>query len=131
MKPTGKGRGTSSHRSPWRPLYWMPILTVMLCLISAQLILWGKLPYSAHLYIPRILGAVISFLGGFRGTRIATQKRFLWGMVNTGAYLCMLMVGNLLFFGETFGGIRAMILWVSAGGVLGSMVANMKQSKIA
>ena len=131
MKKTGKGRGNTSLRSPWRPLYWMPLLTVLLCLLCAQLILCGKLPDSAPQYLPQLVGGLVSFLGAFRGTRIATQKRFLWGMVNAGAYICMLMLGNLLFFGETFGRIGIMSLWVLAGGSLGSIVANMKKSKIA
>ncbi len=131
MKKTGKGRGTPSHRSPWRPLYWMPLLTLLLCLLCAKLILWGKLPESALQLLPRLLGGLVSFLGAFHGTRIATQKRFLWGLVNAGAYGGMLMLGNLLFFGETFSGIGPMFLWVLIGGFLGSMVANMRKSKIA
>ncbi len=131
MKKIGKGRGKAPLRNPWRPLYWMPLLTLTLCLISAQMILWGKISESAVGTIPQILAALISFLGAFRGTRIATQQRFLWGMINAGAYGCMLMVGNLLLFGETFSNIGTMFLWILAGGILGSLGANVKKSKIA
>ena len=131
MKKTGKGRGRAPQRNPWRPLYWMPLLTLILCLLSAQMILWGKLPESAIESIPRILGALVGFLGAFRGTRIAPRQGFLWGMLNAAAYGCILMIGNLLFFGEPFSSIGAMFLWILAGGLLGSLSANVKKSKIA
>ena len=131
MKKAGKGRGKDLMSKPWRPLYWMPLLTAVLCVISAQLILWGKLSESAIKLLPRIMGGVVSFLGAFRSTGIASQQRFLWGMISTVSYGCILMLANLLFFGETFTNIGSMFLWILTGGFLGSLLSNMKKGKIA
>lgn len=131
MNKLGKGRGKEKHSAPWKPLYWMPALTVALCFLSAQLILWKKLPEAVVEIIPQIIGAVTSFLGAYSGARIASRQRFLWGIINAGSYVVLLMIGNVLFFGEPFSGIGTMILWVMSSGVMGSLMANLKKSKIA
>lgn len=129
MKQIGKGRETSVH--PWRPLFWMPILTIGFCLAASKMILWGKLPESSVSYIPNIIGGTISLWGSYRGARIASRKKFIWGVLNAIAYGCILMLGNLLFFGEVFSGIGEMFFWIIGGGILGSFIAGLKKSKIA
>lgn len=131
MKKVGKGRGKEVLRHPWRPLYWMPILTVLLCLLVAQFILWGKLPDTSITIIPQIVAAIVAFVGAFRGTRIALRQRLLWGMANATAYGCILMLGNLLFFGEVFQSVVVTFLWILAAGLFGSLVANLKKGKNA
>ncbi len=131
MKTTGKGRGKEKHTAPWKPLYWMPVLTIALCFLTAQLILWEKIPEVGAEIMPHIIGAVISFLGAFSGARLASRKRFLWGMIDAGTYGVILMLGNLLFFGKPFSGVGTMFLWILTAGFLGTLSANFKKSKNA
>ena len=131
MKQSKKGRRHSKDPRPYKPLYWMPIITVLLCVLCAKLILGKKLPESWIEFSPRIICAVVSLLGSFLGAKVAPRKVFLWGMVNAVGYCMMLLLCNLLFFGETFSGIGKMILWILGGGFLGMLLGGMKKSKIA
>lgn len=131
MKQIGKGRGKEKISHPWRPLLWMPLLTIVLCLVVSKMILWGRLPETSVTYAPKIIGCTIGFLGGLQGARIAPRKKFLWGILNVISYGCMLMLGNLLFYGETFSGVGEMFLWILGGGILGCLLCNTKRSKIA
>ena len=129
MNKAGKGRGTS--KSPWRPLYWMPILTILLSMSVAKLILWEKISGSSLELMAHIIVGLIGMLGAYRGAKLASGRRFLWGTVNAILYSFMLMLGNLFFFGEPFQGIGTILLWVISGGILGAVLANLKKSKIA
>lgn len=131
MKQVGKGRGRQTVRHPWKPLYWAPVLTIGLCLLVAKSILWGKLSESSVSYAPKVIGAIISLWVSYRGARIASRKNFLWGLVNGVAYGCILMLGNLLFFGETFSGTKEMFSWILIAAAVGSFVANIIRSKNA
>ena len=129
MLKKGKGRGTP--KNPCRPIYWMPVCGILLCLITAKLILWKKIPETAIPILPQIIGAIVSFLGAFRGARLAPRRCFLWGMINSCTLFLMLMLGNLLFFGIAFHGIGSMCIWILGGGVTGSILSNIKRGKIA
>ncbi len=129
MGKVGKGRGTVQN--PLRPLYWMPVLAIVLCIAAAKLILWKKLSESSTEYIPQIIGCMVGLLGSYRGAKLAPRQGFLWGMINATAFGIMLMLGNLFFFGETFSGVGEMFLWILGGGFLGGILANIKKGKIA
>lgn len=127
----GKGRGREKLRHPWRPLYWMPVLTVVFCMILAKLILWGKVSESSVAHGPRIIGALTGALGAYRGARIAPRQRLLWGISDSALYGGILMLGNLLFFGEGFSMVGSMFLWILGGGTCGAVLAGAKRSKTA
>ncbi len=129
MAKAGKGRGIV--RSPQRPIYWMPILSIILSVLAAKLILWKKISESSVEYLPWIIGAVVGLLGSYRGARLAPRNRMLWGIINATIYGLILMLGNLFFFGETFSGVGEMFLWILSGGFLGGVLANLRKGKIA
>lgn len=131
MKRKGKGRGSKNFPKPWRPVLWIPALAIGLCMLCAKFILWGKISENVITYIPCALWFLIAMFCGFRGAKIAVGKKFLWGMTNAIAYGFMLMIGNVLFFGEPFSQMGMGILWILAGGVIGGILANFKKSKIA
>ena len=129
MRKAGKGRGTP--RAPLSPLYRMPLLMILLCVITAKLILWGKLPEVSLDHIPYIIGSLVAIYGAYKGTRLAPRRRLLWGITNAILFALMLVMGNILFFGEPFSDHGQMFLWIIGGGIIGSFVANIKKGKIA
>ena len=131
MSKPRKRRGSRNPHHLWKPMIWMPILTLGLCLLGAKMILWGKLPEKAITWLPAAIPCTVSLCGAFAGAKEAPRNRFFWGMLFALSYGCILALGNILFFGEHFSDIGNRFLWITAGGVAGSLLANMKKSKIA
>lgn len=108
-----------------------PLLTLLTALGGAKLILSGVMQENnLDLIVCIAIGLValvLSMFGAFR----ANQKKFLWGMLFALAYCIVLMLSNLLFFGEGYGDILMNVLSVFAGGIIGSMLGGGKRRKIA
>ena len=108
-----------------------PVLTILTALGGAKLILSGALPESKlNLIVCIAIGLValvLSMFGAFR----ANQKKFIWGMLFAFGYCIVLMLSNLLFFGEGYGEILINVISVFAGGMIGSLLGGGKRRKIA
>ena len=120
MKRKGKGS------RPWLlPFIAMPVLTVALSLLAAKLILSGVIPEDGMLWCATVTVGIVSFLLCICSSFSAARKRFLWGMATALTYACLLLMANLLFFGEGYGGnIPAICGAVTLGGISGSMLGG-------
>ena len=126
MNRKGKGKGTVLSL-----LIAMPVLTVLLALLGAKLILSEVIPEGAMQWcVCGITGLVAFILCLYCSLRIP-QKKFLWGLVTAGAYCCLLLLSNLLFFGIGYGSIPSVALSIFAGGILGSLLGAGKRRKFA
>ena len=107
----------------------IPVLTVLTVLGGAKLILSGALPEKkTDLIVCIAIGTVslvLSMFGAFR----AERKKFIWGILFAAGYLAMLLLSNLLFFGEGYGGILQNVIAVLAGGLIGSIIGAGKRRK--
>ena len=129
MGKTGQGRGR--EKNSWRPLCTMPILCILLSVIAAKCILWNKIPAGAIPTIPLIIGGIVGCIGSYRGACLAPRHCFLWGIFNAVAFMLMLMIGNILFFGVPFHTVGETFLWIMSGGCIGAIFANLRKGKIA
>ncbi len=109
----------------------MPMLTLLLSLLGAKLILSEVLPEQGTQWIAALVTGITALLLSFLCAKATTQKKFLWGMGTAGTYCCMLLLGNLLFFGVGYGSILGVAAFVFGGGVLGSLLGAIKRRKFA
>ena len=127
MKRKGKGS------RPWiLPLIAMPVLTVALSVLGAKLILSSVISEAAMMWFAALVPGIVSLLLYAYSALQAARKKFLWGMAAALVYACLLLLGNLLFFGEGYGNnIPAVCGAVILGGILGSVLGGGKRCKIA
>lgn len=93
-----------------------PVLMIGFALLAAKLILSGVLKQEQLDGLACGIGGVTALLISLLAARSAAKKRFLWGMLAAGSYLCALLMGNLLFFGEGYGRVLPMLLSCMCGG---------------
>ena len=129
MKQVRKRRVAKKH--PWRILVWMILSTMLLSLLSAKLILWGKIGEGYQQFVPYIIVSIVSVCGAFLTARTVPQRALLWGMAIALGYVCCLMMGNLLFFGVAYRGVVSIIAYVLVGGFAGSSLGIIRRGKIA
>lgn len=129
MKQVRKSRVVKKH--PWRILVWMLLSTMLLSLLSAKLILWGKIGEGYQQFVPYIIVSIVSVCGSFLTARTVPQRSLLWGMAIALGYVCSLMMGNLLFFGVAYRGVVPIIAYVLGGSIVGSSLGIIRKGKIA
>lgn len=109
----------------------IPALTVLTALGGAKLILSGALPEKNITLIVGIGIALVALVASMLGAYRAKQKKFLWGMVYAAGYFAVLLLSNLLFFGEGYGEMPPNAIAVFAGGTVGSILGGGKRRKSA
>jgi len=107
----------------------IPALTILSAIGGAKLLLSGVLPEKQLSVIACVaiglVALVLSMFGAFR----ASQKKLIWGMLFAAGYIAVLMLSNLLFFGEGYGAILPNVLAGMIGGLIGSMIGAGKRRK--
>ncbi len=113
------------------PAVAIPALTILTALGGAKLILTGAAPEKMLDLIAAIgiglVALVVSMFGAYR----ASRKKFVRGMLFAAGYAGILLLSNLLFFGEGYGGVLPNVIAVLAGGFLGSLLGGGKRRKNA
>lgn len=127
MKRKGKG-----SKAWLLPLIITPALTVALSALAAKLMLSGTIGETGVGWCAAVIAGLVSLLLCAYSALRAARKKFLWGMAAAVAYACLLLVGNLLFFGEGYGSnIPTVCGAVVLGGFLGTLLGGAKRRKIA
>lgn len=126
MKRKGKGRGIIIQLA-----IAMPVLTIAFAFGAAKLILSEAVPQAQGNLCIYVYTAVISFILCIYCALRVPQKKLLWGMLTACCYLCLLLLGNLLFFGIGYGHILPVASCVLGGGLLGSFLGAGKRRKYA
>lgn len=109
----------------------IPILTFLLALAAGKLVLSELLPEAATKYLPAIITGIVSLLLSMFAAIKMKQKKFLWGIGTAVIYLLMLLISNLLFFGEGYDGILPVAGAVLGCGLIGSLLGAGKRRKYA
>lgn len=112
-------------------LVTMPILTILFSLAGSKLILSEILPENAMKWMPWVITGVVSVVLSLFAALKMKQKKFLWGFGTACVYLSMLLISNLLFFGEEYQGILPIASVVLGCGILGSLIGAGKRRKFA
>lgn len=108
-----------------------PLLTIALALLCAWLILKGNLQEEQLGWMIGVIGGVCAFALSLHTAMTVPRKKLLWGMVTAISYGAMLMLGNLLFFGEGYGGLGGVLLPVLGSGTAASLLGALRNRKIA
>ena len=108
-----------------------PVLTLGLSLAAAKLVLGGVVKQEQLEILACTIAGLTALLISFFAARSAESNRFLWGMLTAAGYLCALLMGNLLFFGEGYGRVLPILLSCMCGGFLGTLLAALKRRKYA
>lgn len=109
----------------------IPALTVLTALGGAKLILSGALPESRMNLIVCIAIGLVTLVLSMFGAYRAKQKKFLWGLLFAAGYFAVLLLSNLLFYGEGYGPILPNAIAVLTGGIAGSLIGGGKRRKNA
>lgn len=109
----------------------MPVLTVLFALGAAKLILSELLPQEKMQLYACIYAAIIAFAISIYASLRMPQKKVVWGIITTVTYLCMLLLGNLLFFGIGYGHILPVAASVMIAGLIGSLFGAGKRKRYA
>lgn len=125
----GKGRRKGGMFLPL--LIAMPVLTILAAMGSAKLILSGTIGEEQMQLCVCVYTAIIAFLLCMICALRSPQKKAIWGMGTAAFYFCMLLLGNVLFFGIGFGSVIPGAACVMGGGLLGTLLGAAKRRKIA
>ena len=109
----------------------MPVLTLLLSFACGKLILSNLLPETAVQWIPIVIAGIVTLILSLFTAIKMKQKKFMWGIGTAGTYLIMLLLSNLLFFGEGYQGILPIAGAILCCGVLGSFLGAGKRRKYA
>lgn len=107
----------------------IPALTILTALGGAKLILSGAVPESKLNLVVGIAVGLVALVLSMFGAFHAKQKKFVWGMLFAAGYNAILLLSNLLFFGEGYGAILPNAIAVLTGGVIGSLLGAGKRRK--
>ena len=134
----GKGRGgmrkTSKSKKKKTVIIFLiavPLLTLLLSLLTAKLILDGKLSEEQLNMGAIVITGLVAFMASLYAAIRSPQKKLFWGMGAAGAYALALMLGNLLFFGVGYGRVFPQLLVILGSGLLGSLCGAVKRKKYA
>lgn len=127
MKRKGKGSGLPISMA----LLWMPVLTFVMATIFAKMILQGMIPEERISVCCLGIAATVSAFSCAITKRRAVNRKILWCAGTAVAYGCMLMLGNLLFFGEAYRGIGGVWISVVLGMFVGILMPSKKMGKYA
>ena len=126
MKPNKRSKG-----------FWIflaiavPVLTVLTAFAGAKLILSGALSESRLDLVVEIGIALVALVLSMFGAYRASRKKFVCGMAFAAGYVGILLLSNLLFFGEGYGAVLPNVIAVLAGGFFGSLLGGGKRRKNA
>lgn len=109
----------------------MPILTLLLSLAGSKLILSETLPEGATKWMPLVITGIVSVILSLFAAIKMKQKKLMWGIGTSCAYLVILLISNLLFFGEEYQGILPIAGVILGCGFLGSLIGAGKRRKFA
>ena len=109
----------------------VPVLTFLLSLLTARLILSGKLSEERLDLGAMVITGLVAFIASLYITIRSPQKKLLWGVGSSAVYLLMLMLGNLLFFGVGYGRVFPQLLIILGSGFLGGVCGAAKRKKYA
>lgn len=109
----------------------MPVLTLLFSFACGKLILSNLLPETAVEWIPIVIAGIVTLILSIFTAIKMKQKKFIWGIGTAGTYLIMLLLSNLLFFGEGYQGILPIAGAILGCGVLGSFLGAGKRRKYA
>lgn len=127
-----KGKGSGKARSIIIQLVIaMPLLSIALALLCAKLMLGGSMHEEQMSLMAGVIAGTVSFLLCLYSAIRMPQKKILWGMLTAAGYACMLLLGNLLFFGVGYGNFACVLLPVFGAGLLASLLGAAKKRKFA
>lgn len=126
-----KGKKRKLKNPMKQALLCMPILTILLSMLFAKLILEGMLSEEQVGTFGLCIAAVVSCVGGHLASRRAGERYLLWSVGTAAVYGCMLMLGNLLFFGVAYHAMGAIWVTVLLAGILAGILPYKKKGKIA
>ena len=109
----------------------MPVLTLLLSFACGKLVLSNLLLETAVQWIPIVIAGIVTLILSLFTAIKMKQKKFMWGIGTAGTYLIMLLLSNLLFFGEGYQGILPIAGAILGCGVLGSFLGAGKRRKYA
>lgn len=130
MKRRGK-RPHSTRSIILQVVLAVPCLSVLFAVILAKMILGGAVAEGDIFTGVCVIGGLVAFLVSLYCAARMPQKKALWGMAATGWYALSLPLGNLLFFGVSFGRSLPLLLTVVVGGLLGSLLGGGRRRKFA
>ncbi len=108
-----------------------PILTVTMAMLCAWLMLRGSLQEEKFHLAVAVIGGLCGFLLSLYTVLRVPRKKLLWGMVTSISYGMALLLGNLLFFGESYGELGGVLLPILGGGAAASLLGTLRSRKIA
>ncbi len=114
-----------------RLLLLMPILTLLAAALGAKLV-DAEILEQGHIHVlaPVAAGLCAFALGLYAAIR-SPQKKFLWALAGAAGYASMLLIGNLLFFGDGFASVLPVTFSVLAGGVASGLLGARKRGRRA
>lgn len=128
MKKRSTGKGSTSVI--WR-LLLVIVLTMGLTVLCAKLILSGAIGMELIDLCAGVISATVAMLLSLITTKKSPRKKLLWGLTASAVYYLALLVSNLLFFGIEFVGVLYSAAWVFGGGLLGTLLGQIKVRKYA
>ena len=127
-KNTGTGK-TTPVTAALKGLGVCAFLTILMCALSAMLIVKGILPQGLDAAAGSVSAAIASFGGALLTTKQAKNKKMICALGMSLAYALMLLLGNLLFVESSPAGALRVVLPVGVAGILALLIGNRKQTK--
>ncbi len=127
MKKSKKGSTFPITRS----LLWMPILTILLALIWGELILNAVIPEEQGRAVAVTIAFIVSFICCLITVKRCPNQKLLWSLGTAISYGCMLMLGNLLFFGVAYTGMAGQWCSILSAGLIAGFLPKKKRGKYA
>ena len=127
-KKTGAGK-TTPVTAALMGLGVCALFTILMCALSAMLIVKGILPQELDAAAGSIAAAIASFSGALLTTKQAKNKKMICTLGMSLTYALMLLLGNLLFIEASPAGALRIVLPVAVAGVLALLIGNRKQPK--
>lgn len=112
-------------------LLLIPVLTVGMAMLGAQMIVSGAVPETSVQTLAVIITAIVGLCLGLLGAVVSPQKKLLWGLLAALLTAAALMLGNLLFFGVTYGHVLQGVGAALGGGLIGALLGSKKRKKYA
>ena len=126
-----KGKRKRQTMPMTRAVIWMPILTLGFALLTAKLILQGTIGEAQGRGAVFVIAFLVSGIGALITKKQCVKAPLLWCLGTSVTYACILMLGNLLFFGLAYEGVGPLWLVVLLGGVFAALLPKKKGGKFA
>lgn len=109
----------------------MLLLVFGLVLLCAKLILSGVIEEKRIGLCAGVIAGIVAMLIAMCIARRSPRHKLLWGITAAAGYYLLLMVCNLLFFGNGFSEMIPTAAWVLGSGLLGTLLGSKKVRKYA